>query len=101
MPCSKTHRGRLHTVAVEWLKDRANPEEEGGMGVFADTRFCLDLTRLLQRVEKAALAGKLMSVKPLKEEPGWVVRSSRTSSMMSRARTGISGGKHRGEARTR
>ena len=65
MSCSKTHRGRLHTVAVEWLKDRANPEEEGGMGVFADTRFCLDLTRLLQRVERSALWGKPLSVKPV------------------------------------
>ena len=64
---SKAHGGRLHTVAVEWLKDRANPEEQGGMGVFADTRFCVDLTRLLQRVERAARRGNLYSVKARKE----------------------------------
>ena len=65
MSCSKAHRGRLHTVAVEWLKDRANPVEQGGMGVFADTHFCLDLTRLLQSVELAARNGKPLSVKPV------------------------------------
>ena len=64
---SEAHGGRLHTVAVEWLKDRANPEEQGGMGVFADTRFCVDLTRLLQRVERAALRGKPYSVKAMEE----------------------------------
>ena len=64
---SKVHGGRLHIVAVEWLKDRANPEEQGGMGVFADTRFCVDLTRLLQRVERAALRGKPYSVKAREE----------------------------------
>jgi hypothetical protein len=62
-----THIGRLHTVAVEWLKDRANPEEQGGMGVFADTRFCVDLTNLLQRVERAARRGKSYSVKAREE----------------------------------
>lgn len=51
---TSVHSGRLHQMAVEWLADRANPEEEGGLGVFADTRFCLDLTKLLQRVERAA-----------------------------------------------
>jgi hypothetical protein len=64
---SKAHAGRLHTVAVEWLKDRANPEDQGGMGVFADTRFCVDLTRLLQCVERAARRGKPYSVKARKE----------------------------------
>jgi hypothetical protein len=67
MACSRTHNGRLHTVAVEWLKDRANPEEQGGIGVFADTRFCLDLTQLLQRVERAAVRGKPFSVRPRQE----------------------------------
>ena len=64
---SSPHAGRLHTVAVEWLKDRANPEDQGGMGVFADTRFCVDLTRLLQRVERAALRGNPYSVKVREE----------------------------------
>jgi hypothetical protein len=45
---------RLHKMAVKWLADRANPEEDGGLGVFADTRFCLDLTKLLERVDRAA-----------------------------------------------
>ena len=45
---------RLHAIAVKWLLDRANPEDDGGLGVFADTRFCIDLTKLLQRVERAA-----------------------------------------------
>jgi hypothetical protein len=67
MACNAKHKGRLHTVAVEWLKDLANPEDQGGMGVFADTRFCLDLTRLLQRVERSALRGKPLSVKPVRE----------------------------------
>jgi hypothetical protein len=67
MACSKAHRGRLHTVAVEWLKDRANPEADGGLGVFADTRFCGDLTRLLKRVERAARRGRPLSVKPVEE----------------------------------
>jgi hypothetical protein len=44
---------KLHTMAVKWLADRANTEEEGGLGVFADTRFCTQLTKLLQRVERA------------------------------------------------
>ena len=65
---SGMHKGRLHTVAVEWLKDRANPEDQGGMGVFADTRFCLDLTRLLQNVERSVLRGKPISVKVRVEE---------------------------------
>jgi len=50
---TSVHSGRLHQMAVEWFADRAN-QEEGGLGVFADTRFCLDLTKLLQRVERAA-----------------------------------------------
>ena len=54
-PRPETHAGYLHDMAVEWLKDRANPENEGGLGVFADTRFCEDLTRLLKRVEQIAL----------------------------------------------
>jgi hypothetical protein len=29
--------------AGEWLMDRANPEDEGGLGCFADTRFSDDL----------------------------------------------------------
>lgn len=35
-------KGRLslHKVAVRWLMDRANPESQGGLGVFADTRHC-------------------------------------------------------------
>lgn len=44
----KTRR-RLHGMAVHWLMDRANPEDQGGMGVFADTRFCMDLTKLRAR----------------------------------------------------
>jgi hypothetical protein len=47
-----SHKGRLHDMALEWLLDRANPESQGGLGVFADTRFCLDLTRLLKRVQR-------------------------------------------------
>jgi hypothetical protein len=34
--------------------DRANPEEQGGLGVFADSRFCVDLTKLLLRIDRAA-----------------------------------------------
>jgi hypothetical protein len=34
--------------------DRANPEEQGGLGMFADTRHCLALTELLKRVDYAA-----------------------------------------------
>lgn len=45
---------KLHAMAVEWLMDRANPEADGGLGVFADTRFCLELTELLMRVDRAA-----------------------------------------------
>lgn len=52
----KGHSGRLHALAVEWLMDRANPETEGGLGVFADTRYCLALTILLKRVDRAARA---------------------------------------------
>lgn len=37
------HKGKLHKMATKWLTDRANSESEGGLGVFADTRFCLDL----------------------------------------------------------
>ena len=62
-----THSGRLHTVAVEWLKDRANPEKQGGLGTFADTLFCLDLAKLLESVERAALRGKPYSVKAREE----------------------------------
>ena len=54
----KSHEGinkRLHKMSVKWLMDRANPESEGGLGVFADTRFCVDLTQLLERVERAAI----------------------------------------------
>ena len=50
------HKGELHALAVEWLADRANPETEGGLGVFADTRYCLVLTELLKRVDRAARA---------------------------------------------
>jgi hypothetical protein len=46
------HSGRLHGMAVRWLRDRANPEPEGGLGMFADTRFCLELTRLLEQVQE-------------------------------------------------
>lgn len=53
----KGHTGRLHAVAREWLADRANPESEGGMGVFADTLFCESLTSLLRRVDRAARRG--------------------------------------------
>lgn len=52
------HNNRLHNMAVKWLKDRANPEDQGGLGVFADTRFCTDLEKLLRRVECAALRRK-------------------------------------------
>jgi hypothetical protein len=45
---------RLHKMAVKWLADRANPEDQGGLGVFADTRFCSSLTKLLVRVDRAA-----------------------------------------------
>jgi hypothetical protein len=45
-------------MAVRWLADRANPEEDGGLGVFADTRFCVDLTRLLVRVQQMSFGGK-------------------------------------------
>lgn len=45
---------RLHDAAVRWLMDRANPEEQGGLGVFADSRFCVDLTKLLLRIDRAA-----------------------------------------------
>lgn len=44
----------FHKVAVKWLMDRANPEEEGGLGVFADTRFCGALTKLLEKTDRAA-----------------------------------------------
>lgn len=46
---------RLHSLAVEWLSDRANPEKDGGLGMFADTRFCIDLMKLLQQVEQDAV----------------------------------------------
>lgn len=48
------HKGRLHRVAVRWLMDRANPESQGGLGMFADTRFCCQLEKLLKRVERSA-----------------------------------------------
>lgn len=51
----RLHTGKLHNLAKNWLMDRANPEEDGGLGMFADTRFCLDLTALLRKVERAAL----------------------------------------------
>jgi hypothetical protein len=50
------HAGELHDLAVEWLMDRANPEEQGGLGVFADTRFCSELETLLKRVDRTARA---------------------------------------------
>ena len=50
------HKGELHDLAVEWLADRANPEKDGGLGIFADTRYCLALTTLLKRVDRAARA---------------------------------------------
>jgi hypothetical protein len=49
------HKGRLHAMALEWLMDRANPESDGGLGVFADSRYCTELTKLLERVERSAL----------------------------------------------
>lgn len=48
------HKGSLHAKAVRWLADRANPETDGGLGVFADTRFCLELEALLKKVDAAA-----------------------------------------------
>jgi len=48
------HQSRLHRMAVAWLAVRANPEAEGGLGVFADTRFCTALTELLEKVDEAA-----------------------------------------------
>lgn len=50
------HSGRLHALALNWLQDRANPEMEGGLGVFADSRYCLELTKLLERVERLTKA---------------------------------------------
>lgn len=41
----------LHALALEWLKDRANPE---ALGDFADTRAGLELTELLALVRDAA-----------------------------------------------
>jgi hypothetical protein len=37
------------------------------MGVFADTRFCADLARLLERVERGVRRGRPLSVKPVAE----------------------------------
>ncbi len=57
-------RSLLHKVAVRWLMDRANPESQGGLGVFADTRYCDDLTTLLERVYRRGVrAGRESATK--------------------------------------
>lgn len=45
---------KLHKLATNWLAERANSEREGGLGYFADTRFCSELERLLVTVDRAA-----------------------------------------------
>ena len=56
---------RFHKLATNWLADRANPETEGGLGVFADTRFCSELERLLVTIDRAAFKrGQLSFWKP-------------------------------------
>ena len=50
---------RFHKLATNWLAERANS------GVFADTRFCSELERLLVTIDRAAFKrGQLSFWKP-------------------------------------